>query len=113
MSGVPPSDAPRTGHTDERDADARYANETPLDEYCSPLADTSTTRDPAPDDAGDAHSSSPTPTRRDAAVAPLDSKRQRTVAHSRKLEPSTETRVPPDTGPDDGATSLTYKAACT
>jgi len=57
VSGVPPSAAPRDGHTDDTDDDGRYVNATPLDENCCPLADTSTRRAPAPDDGGDAHSS--------------------------------------------------------
>ena len=57
VTGVPPSDAPRTGHTDETDADGRYVNATPHAENCCPFEDTSTRRDPAPDDGGDAHSS--------------------------------------------------------
>ena len=36
VSGAPPSDAPRTGHTDESDAAGRYVNATPLPEYCCP-----------------------------------------------------------------------------
>jgi hypothetical protein len=32
VTRVPPSAAPRTGHTDESDADGRYVNATPLDE---------------------------------------------------------------------------------
>ena len=71
------------------------------------------TRAPAPDDGGDAHSSSPPPTTRADAVAPLASKRQRTVAHSRHVEPTTETRVPPHTGPAGGASALTCSDACT
>jgi len=57
VSGVPPSAAPRDGHTDDTDDDGRYVNATPLDENCCPFADTSTTRAPEPDDGGDAHSS--------------------------------------------------------
>ena len=34
VTGVPPSDAPRTGHTDETAAAGRYVNATPLDENC-------------------------------------------------------------------------------
>jgi hypothetical protein len=32
VSGAPPSDAPRNGHTDDTDADGTYVNSTPLDE---------------------------------------------------------------------------------
>ena len=113
VSGVPPSAAPRDGHTDDTDDDGRYVNATPLDENCCPFADTSTRRDPAADDGGDAHSSWPTPTRRADAVAPLASKRQRSVAASRNVHPTTDTRVPPDTGPAAGTTSLTCSAPCT
>ena len=115
VSGVPPSDAPRDGHTDDTDDDGRYVNATPLDENCCPFIDTSTRRGPDDDDGGAAHSAIPGPTTRAAAVATLDSKRQRIVADSRKLpdEPKTDTRVPPDTGPDGGTTSLTCSAPCT
>ena len=113
VRGAPPSDAPRSGHTDESDAAGRYVNATPLPEYCCPLRDTSTRRAPAPDDGGDAHSRWPAPTRRDAAVAPLDSKRHRADADARTIEPTTDTRVPPDTGPDGGTSSLTCTAPCT
>ena len=34
VTGVPPSAAPRTGHTDDTDADGRYVKATPLDENC-------------------------------------------------------------------------------
>ena len=34
VTGVPPSDTPREGHTDDTAADARYVNDTLLDEYC-------------------------------------------------------------------------------
>ncbi len=113
VSGVPPSAAPRTGHTDDTDAAGRYVNATPPAENCWPFADTSTRRAPAADDGGAAHSSWPPPTRRAAAVAPLASKRQRSVAASRNVEPTTDTRVPPATGPAGGTSSLTCSAACT
>ena len=105
--------APRVGHTDETAADGRYVNATPLAENCWPFDDTSTRRAPAPDDGGDAHSSWPPPTRRAADVAPLASKRQRSVAASRNVEPTTDTRVPPATGPDGGTSALTRSAPCT
>ena len=97
---MPPSDAPRTGHTDESAHAGRYVNDTPLDENCCPFIDTSTRRRPDDDDDDAAHSATPQPTTRAAAVATLDSKRQRIVADSRKLlgEPKTETRVPPESG---------------
>ena len=53
------------------------------------------------------------PTRRAADVVPLPSKRHRSVATSRKPAPITATRVPPDTGPAGGTSSLTYNAPCT
>ena len=34
VTGVPPSDTPREGHTDDTAADARYVNDTLLDENC-------------------------------------------------------------------------------
>ena len=34
VTGVPPSEAPRNGHTDDTAADGRYVNATPLDENC-------------------------------------------------------------------------------
>ena len=52
VTGVPPSDAPRCGHTDDRRAAAKYVNAIPLVEYCWPFADTSTRRGPATDDGG-------------------------------------------------------------
>ena len=57
----------------------------------------------------------PSETSRAAAVAPLDSNRQRIVADSRKPidGPSTDTRVPPDTGPAGGTSALTNSAPCT
>ena len=57
VTGVPPSDAPRDGHTDETAAAGRYVKRTPLDENCCPFIDTSSHREPAPDDGGAAHSS--------------------------------------------------------
>ena len=115
VTGVPPSDAPRTGHTDESAHAGRYVNDTPLDENCCPFIDTSTRRRPDDDDDDDAHSATPQPTTRAAVVATLDSKRQRIVADSRKLlgEPKTETRVPPESGPDGGISALTCSAPCT
>ena len=56
VTGVPPSDTPRVGHTDDTAAAGRYVNDTPLVENCWPLSDTSTRREPAPDEGGDAHS---------------------------------------------------------
>ena len=53
------------------------------------------------------------PTRRAAAVPLLPSKRQRSVAASRKPAPSTVTRVPPPTGPAGGTSSLAWSKACT
>ena len=52
------------------------------------------------------------PTRRDAAVAPLPSKRQRNVDASRKPAPRTVSRVPPHTGPAGGTSSLAYSTPC-
>ena len=57
VSGVPPSDAPASGHTDETDADGRYVNEAPLTENCWPLAESANRREPDDDDGGDVHSS--------------------------------------------------------
>ena len=114
VTGVPPSDAPRDGHTDDTDAAGRYVNDTPLAENCCPLSDTSTRREPDDDDGGAAHSICPPPTKRAGAVAPLDSKRQRSVADTRSpVPPSTDTCVPPATGPAGGTTSLRCNAGCT
>ena len=85
----------------------------PLEANCCPLTVSDTTRAAADDDGGDEHSSWPELMRRATAVATLPSKRQRNVADSRKPDPSTETRVPPDTGPAGGTSSLTYRAECT
>ena len=105
----------RVGHTDESAHAGRYVNDTPLDENCCPFIDTSTRRRPDDDDDDAAHSATPQPTTRAAAVATLDSKRQRIVADSRKPidGPSTDTRVPPATGPDGGTSALTCSAPCT
>ena len=56
VTGVPPSAAPRDGHTDDTDAAGRYVNAKPLAENCCPLSDTSTRREPDDDDGGAAHS---------------------------------------------------------
>ena len=113
VSGVPPSIAPRSGHTDDTAAAGRYVNAAPPCTYCCPFADSDTTRAPDDDDGGDAHSSWLLPMRRATAVAPLPSKRHRSVAAKRKPAPITDTRVPPATGPAGGTSSLTCTAACT
>ena len=116
VTGVPPSDAPRDGHADDTAAAGRYVKRTPPladEENCSPFIDTSTTRAPAPLDGGDAHSIWPSPMRRAAAVAPLASKRQRSVGASPNDTPISATRVPPATGPAAGTTALTYSRPCT
>ena len=113
VSGVPPSAAPRDGHTDDTDADGTYVNSTPDDENCTPFSDTSTRRAPAPTDADDAHSSTPADTTRPTAVAPPSSNRHRADADSRSRAPSTDTRVPPPTGPTSGNAALTHTRACT
>ena len=114
VSGVPPSAATRAGHTDDTDAATRYVNETPLDENCWPFIDTVTRREPDPDDGGDAHSSCATLTRRaDVDDDNPASKRHRSVAPSRNAEPTTDTRVPPPTGPADGTNALTHSTPCT
>ena len=113
VTGVPPSAAPRDGLNDDTDAAARYVNDTPLAQNCWPFIDTDTKRPPMPVEGGDAHSSWPTPTYRAAAVRPLDSNRQRNEDDSTNPEPSTATRVPPTTGPADGASELTCMRPCT
>ena len=68
------------------------------------------------DDAGAAHSATPGPTTRAAAVISLRRNLQRIVADSRKPPldgPNTDTRVPPATGPDGGTSALTCSAPCT
>ena len=57
VSGVPPSDAPRTGHTDDTAAAGRYVNNASLAANCCPFAEIHIVRRPAEDDAGDEHSS--------------------------------------------------------
>ena len=114
VTGVPPSDAPRTGHTDETAAAGRYVNATPLDENCCPFIDTSTRRRARRRRRRRRALGHTRPTTRAAAVAPLDSKRQRIVADSRNVDgPNTDTRVPPATGPDGGTSALTCSAPCT
>ena len=56
VTGVPPSTTPCDGDTDDTAAAAVYVNATPLVENCCAFIDTSTTREPAPLDAGDTHS---------------------------------------------------------
>ena len=113
VTGVPPSDAPRTGHTDDTAAAGRYVKNAPLHANCCPLADRPSRRAPAADDGGDAHSSWCALTIRAVAVAPLPSKRHRNVADSRKPLPNTATRLPPDTGPAGGTSALVCSAGCT
>ena len=58
VTGVPPSDAPRDGHTDDTAAAAWYVKRALAeDKNCCPLSDTSTDRALTPTDGGDAHSS--------------------------------------------------------
>ena len=57
VTGVPPSAAPRTGHTDDTAAAGRYVKLTPLDDVnCCPFSDTSTYRSPDDTDGGAEHS---------------------------------------------------------
>ena len=57
VSGVPTSDAPDNGHTDETDASGLYVNEAPDTANCWPFADSESRREPEVDDGGDEHSS--------------------------------------------------------
>ena len=111
VTGVPPSDAPRDGHTDDTLGAPTYVNAAPLSLNCCAFIDTSTRRLPAPLCTGVAHSSWSDETKRATTVALLSSKRQRSVAASRKCEPATDSRVPPSTGPSSGATALTHMRA--
>ena len=72
------------GGEDETAAAATYVNATPLELNCCAFIDTSTTRDEAPACTGVAHSSWLESTYRATTVALLSSKRQRSVAASRK-----------------------------
>ena len=108
VTGVPPSAAPRSGHTDDTDADATYVKPTPPELNCCAFIDTSTRRDPPPLCAGVAHSSWLPSTYRATTTLLLSSKRQRSVADARKCAPSSVRRVPPSTGPSSGATALTH-----
>ena len=110
VSGVPPSDVPDNGHTDETDAAGRYVNATPLSANCWPFAESDKRRAAADDDGGDEQSRWPELMTRARDVAPLPSRRQRRVADSRKPDPMTDKRVPPDTGPAGGTSSLTNHA---
>ena len=116
VKGEPPSDAPRNGHTDETAAAGRYVNNRPSpppDVNCCPFADSVTRRAPADDDGGVAHSTWLPLMPRATDVAPLPSKRHRRVAAARKPEPTTDSRVPPATGPAGGTSALAYIGACT
>ena len=114
VTGVPPSDAPRDGHTDDRDATDRYMKRTPPDdENCCPLGDTSNECVPVPAAGGDVHSSCALPTRRATTSTPSDSKRQRSLATVANDETRSNTRVPPATGPTDGFNALTTISRCT
>ena len=113
VKGVPPSDAPRSGHTDETDTPGRYVKANALHTNCSPFADSASRRAPDDDDEGDAHSSWRPPMRRAAAVALLPSKRQRSLKPSTNTPPNTDTRLPPDTGPAGGTSELACNAPCT
>ena len=57
VSGVPPSDAPLEGHTDDTAHARRYVNAASPRANCWPFADSATRRAPDDDDGGDAHSS--------------------------------------------------------
>ena len=60
VTGVPPSAAPRDGHTDDTAAAGRYVKLTPLDDVnCCPFSDTSTYRSPDDTDGGAEHSTWP------------------------------------------------------
>ena len=56
VSGVPPSDAPASGHTDETDTAGRYVNEPPAENCCA-FAEIETRRGAANDAGGETHSS--------------------------------------------------------
>ena len=109
VTGVPPSDAPRGGHTDETAGAGMYVNDAPLDENCCPFIDTSSRRAPAPDAGGAAHSSCRALTRRAAAVEPLASKRQRSVSASGNAAPPTDRATRGGFG--DGCWTLGRQAA--
>ena len=66
---------------------------------CCPFADTLSKWTPALADGADVHSSWPGPMYRATDVVLRPSMRQRSVAISRYPEPTTEMRVPPNTGP--------------
>ena len=55
VSGVPPSDAPASGHTDETDTAGRYVNEPPAENCCA-FAEIETRRGAANDAGGETHS---------------------------------------------------------
>ena len=84
VTDVPPSAAPRSGHTDDTASAGWYVNATPLALNCCPFMLTSTTRMPEPLCAGVAHSTSLLSTYRATTVALLSSNRQRSVVASRK-----------------------------
>jgi hypothetical protein len=57
VTGVPPSNAPRTGHTNDTAAAGRYVNAAAFKENCCPFIDTSICRPFARGDGGAVHSS--------------------------------------------------------
>ena len=113
VTGVPPSTTPRGGCTVDTAASGRYVYSTPLVLYCWPLCDNPSGVEIATLDAGATHSSCLELTKRAMLVMPAPPSRQRNVADSGKGVPCTVSRVPPDTGPEDGSTALTTSLACT
>ena len=110
VSGVPPSAAPCTGHTDDTATACAYVYAAPPVENCCPLKLTSTDRADAPATTGDTHSSCDELKNRAATEKPPFSpmpNRHASDDDSRKCEPSTVSRVPPSTGPSSGSTRLT------
>ena len=118
VSGVPPSASARDGESALTDGASTYVNRAPTarcaaptpDSYCCAFIDRRTALPPS-ECAADAHSSCEPSTYRASTAADAFSKRQRSVYASRKRAPSTETRVPPRSGPSGGATPLESSSA--
>ena len=116
---MPPSASARDGDRALTDADARYVYRTALpttpdddddDAYCCAFIDSRTAFGPS-EWIGDAHSSCDASTYRASTALDALSKRQRSVYASLKPAPSTDTRVPPRSGPSGGATPLARSSA--
>ena len=111
---MPPSASARDGESALTDAAPRYVYRTAAPpsaaEYCCAFIDSRSGFGPS-EWIGDAHSSCDSSTYRASTALDALSKRQRSVYASLKRAPSTDTRVPPRSGPSGGATPLATSSA--